>query len=70
MSNGVICFQIDVLIFNGLPEPFDKDVVRPAASDVHAYRYASASKKATKPLKSLSEFIVPTLIDKNLLFVR
>src|ERR1035437_1069396 len=35
-GNGIVAVQIDFLVFHGLPEAFDKDVVAPAAFTVHA----------------------------------
>ena len=29
--------QVDLFILNGLPSPFDKDVIAPAASAIHAH---------------------------------
>ena len=35
-GHGVVVINIDVLIFDGTPKPFDKDVVQCPASSIHA----------------------------------
>jgi len=36
LRHGTVSLQIDVLVLDTFPEPFDKDVVHPPALAVHA----------------------------------
>ena len=36
LRHGVVSPEIDLLIFDGSPEPFDEDVIAPGALAVHA----------------------------------
>jgi len=37
-----VAFEVDLLVFDGAPEPFDEDVVKAAALAVHRKRHAGA----------------------------
>ena len=55
--DGLVRAQIHVLVFDGAPEPFDKDVVAPAAAAVHAdldvMRAQHVEKRRARELRAL-----------------
>ena len=48
-GNALVCLEIDLLVFDASPRPFDEDIVHPAAPAVHADLDAVSVKQTVKP---------------------